>query len=145
MFKDELEAKQKELNSMRKISELFPDIKEHRNRWGTIRLTTKDANSKTNQAQICHSCGCCEDAPLQAWPYLEVDGIKVFSDPPYFTVGEKIPYYYGMGERPYDEWEQKLRDANIPESIISIVQDYFNENKPKHVEYVDDDDNDNDF
>ena len=102
----------------------YPDIWLHTNRWKTRRYVSQMVNEVVTHADICHNCGCCNDSPLEVWPYLEQEGVKVYSDPPTFIVGEKC----GYGDRPYDNWEENLKKAGIPVAMIQKVQEHFDEN-----------------
>ena len=75
---------------------------------------------------INHSCGCCADSPLQMWPYKQIDGVKVFSQPPCFKVGE--PNQWGIGEIAWDNWEDELQEVNISETVIQKIKKHFKEN-----------------
>jgi len=71
---------------------------------------------------ISHSCGCCADSPIEVWPYVSIDGTKVYSDPPYFIVGEGS---YSYKEIEYDGWEKNLQNSDIPQEVISKVKLWF--------------------
>ena len=101
-----------------------PDMWLHTNRWKKKRFVSESINSKVTNLDICHNCGCCSDSPLEVWPYYEYEGVKVYSEPPVFTVGEKC----GHGDRPYEDWESALKRANIPDIFIAKIQSYFDEN-----------------
>ena len=135
----QIQREQNELNKLSKALAEFPDLKKHTNRWQHVRYASAKANEQVTDVDIAHNCGCCEDSPLEVWPYLMFNGLKIYSEPECFTVGEKIPFYSGSGERPYDGWQDKMREAKIPEAVIAKVQDYFNENSPKRIMLVDDD------
>jgi len=135
---EKIKKQKKEIARTEKVLELYPDIKEKIDRWSNKRLSSPSINSKTDRVHINHNCGCCEDSILQAWPYKIVNGIEVFSDPACFVIGEKIPFYYGLGERSYDNWQEELRKENITETVINQIQKFFDDNKPQHIEYVDD-------
>jgi len=62
---------------------------------------------------------------LEVYPYLEEDGLRIFSDPTCFTVGEKYP---AGGEMPWPGWQEKLRAARIPEAVIAKVEQMFADN-----------------
>ena len=103
-------------------ADAFPDLYQHTNRWKKERWASKHANAKVTACDIGHNCGCCSDSPLEIWPYLEVDGRRVYSDPPVFTVGEAG---YSGGDRAYSGWAHKMRDVGISEAVIAQVKAYF--------------------
>lgn len=129
---DKIKQQKFELNKIEKALELYPDIEENRDRWGDEKLSSPSINVETDSVLINHNCGCCPDSPLQAWPYRMVEGVKVFSKPACFTVGEENQW--GCGEIEYDNWQEKLRKENIPEKVIDQVQEFFNNNKPEDYE-----------
>jgi hypothetical protein len=111
----------------------FPNLKRHVDRWRAERFCSIEANKRVTNCTIKHNCGCCPDSPLEVWPYLVfTDGIFIYSDPPSFMVGEKNGY--GYGDIPYNNWKKKMREANIPETIIEKVKEYFEKNKPESEE-----------
>ena len=131
-----------ELNNKKKVVEKYFDISEYIDRWGTKRLSTTAINKEVNCVIIKHNCGCCDDSPLEAWPYKLINGIEVYSKPAHFYIGEKNAY--GCGDEPEDDWQKDLRIAEIPEFIINKIQEYFNSNPPKEYEDDEDDDLDDD-
>jgi hypothetical protein len=114
-------------NKLLSLIERFPDLKENKNRWNHVRLSSKLVNSSTNDAEIKHNCGCCDDSPLEVWPYAEIEGLRVFSDPASFTVGQKS----GLGDIPYPGWDERMRKSNIPQIVIDRVNAYFDAHLPE--------------
>jgi hypothetical protein len=123
-----------ELRKLTALTVAFPDLKRHVNRWQKERFCSKGANAKATDYDMSHNCGCCADSPLEVWPYTEQDGVRIYSDPPSFTVGEKNGY--GYGETPYPGWDAKMREANIPEPLIDRVRMYLEAHPPE--EYPED-------
>lgn len=121
-LKDRLQLQISMQNKELELTKRFPDLKEHLNRWKHRRLCSKSFNSMTVSAEISHNCGCCSDSPLEVWPYVEVDGIRVFSDPPVFAVGERSN---SRGEIEYEGWQETLKKDNISQAVIDYVQAYF--------------------
>lgn len=105
----------------------YPDIKEHTNRWKRHHWVSRSVNDRASLCRIHHECGCCSDSPLEVWPYLVDDGVEIYSDPPCFRVGEKNAY--GIGDRPYDYWQDKLRADGINAEIIAQIEQHFADNQ----------------
>lgn len=126
-----LQAENDFIFRVRGVAQEFTDIEFHRDRWNNERVVSALINPKVDSVEIRHNCGCCNDSPLEVWPFKEVNGVKVFSNPPVFTVGEK--YLMGTGDSPYDGWERALREATIPETIVDKVGAYFKENPPEEI------------
>jgi len=120
----EISDKQTDLDNLKKLYAEYPDLKRNVNRWKTVRLCSASVNDKTDKYDCSHNCGCCNDSPLEVWPYLETECGKVYSDPPSFQVGEK---HWISGDEPYSGWKGTLREANIPEEIIEKVSHKFRE------------------
>lgn len=106
---------------LRDHAESFPDLYQHTNRWNKERWVSKEANAKVTHCDIGHNCGCCYDSPVEVWPYCEVDGKRIYSDPPKFTVGEKS----SSGDRAFAGWARLLRTAGISETVIGQVKIHF--------------------
>lgn len=130
---DEMQDKVKRLleeaDALEKIQQQFPGLSDYEDRWGNKYLKSKCVNSIVNEVWFNHNCGCCPDSPLQAWPYIEVFGRKVHSDPACFIIGERNQF--GVGDKEYSGWEEKLRKEGIGEAVISIVREYFINNRAR--------------
>jgi len=134
-LQEKITEQKENLKKIEEINKKFPNLREYKDRWSNLYLCTKDVNTLVNEVYFKHNCGCCEDSPLEAWTYINIENKKIYSDPPNFTIGEKIPYYFSNsefegGEKAYDNWENKLIENNIPQNIIDQIQDFFNENDP---------------
>lgn len=111
---EEANKKLDEAKKLQKLQEEFPDIRKHVGRWGKVAYCSKSVNNKATGFDIRHNCGCCYDSPLEVWPFADTPSGRVYTDPPMFTIGEDT----SRGDRLYKGWESKLRNDNIPESII---------------------------
>jgi len=119
--RQEAEAVLATANWLRDHADVFPDLHERTDRWNNKRWSSKGANAKVTSCEIHHNCGCCYDSPLEVWPYCEVDGKRVYSDPPHFTVGQKG----GGGDEAFSGWAHKLREAGISVAVIDQVKAFF--------------------
>ena len=117
-LKKEAAEKVAEAERLQRLTAAYPDLQRHVNRWKTVRYYSKAVNTVVDRFELRHSCGCCSDAELQLWPYLETPDGNVYSDPPCFGVGEQ---HWISGDRPYDGWRKRLRDAGLPEVIVEAV------------------------
>lgn len=127
----EAEEKKAEADKLVRLSATFPDLQKHVGRWNKVAYYSASVNSKVERFDLRHNCGCCQDSPLEVWPYLETSDGKVYSDPPCFQVGEK--YYLG-GDRPYPKWREKLEAAGLPEVIIGAISMHFKEDKEARIQ-----------
>jgi len=111
-----------------KLLEKFPDIEERKDRWGKVRLVSKEIASITTDVDIYHSCGCCSDSVLYASPYTNIDGIKLFTNPCQLIIGNR--FEFGCGDIRDDNWEKTLRDVGVSEVVIDKVGRYLDANQP---------------
>ena len=112
----------KEADQLANLTAKYPDLKKYVGRWNKVAYYSSQANAQTTDYDLRHNCGCCNDSPLELWPYLSTEDGRVYSDPPSFMIGERDDY---QGERAYDGWEEKLRRAKIPEALIERVSAMF--------------------
>jgi hypothetical protein len=111
-----------EADKLERLFKAFPDLRKNTNRWNTVRYYSKSVNTRVTRFDLKHNCGCCNDSPLELWPYLETPDGNVYSDPPRFTVGEK---HWICGDDPRPGWKDELRAAGLPEIIIGAVSMHF--------------------
>lgn len=119
----EAEEKTQEAANLSKLLELYPDLKKKVGRWNRIAYYSQSVNSQVDTYYTRHNCGCCSDSPLEVWPYLTTPFGPVYSDPPFFFIGERSDY----GDRPNSNWELDLRSSGIPESLIDKMKSLFPE------------------
>jgi len=124
---EKLVKEEKELDLIKRIKEKYPLLEINEDRWNFKRMSTEEVNTIVDDVYIHHSCGCCPDAVLMARPFIKIDGVLIYSDPCSFSIGEKT---YDGGDYPWDNWEDNMRKCNIPESVIEIIKEYFEKNKP---------------
>jgi hypothetical protein len=120
-LRKEAAEKTAEADNLERMLKEFPDLLKNVNRWRKVRYYSPSVNPRVDKYDMSHNCGCCEDSPLEVWPYLETENGRVYSDPSRFQVGEKSYH----GDRPYSGWKEKMREAHIPESIIESIQEHF--------------------
>jgi hypothetical protein len=121
------------LNAICGLYKQFDDLSFTVDRWNETRWHSNFITSLATNVEIRHSCGCCDDAPIFARPYVVINGIEVYS-PLCFCVGEKA---YG-GEKPYDNWKKELIDAKIQQCILDKLEAFFETNRLDESEYAED-------
>jgi len=132
---------EKKIGAIGEIEQVFPDLAEMPDRWGTCYMTSQSANSRVNKVEFRVSCGCCNDAPVFAQPYLEINGYKVHSSPFEIEIGCQSPYGLGIIETP--GWKENLKKHGIlSQEVINVVEAYLADNTFEP--YDDDDDDDAD-
>lgn len=119
-----------ELASLEGMQAMFPDLRRYKGRWEKVAYYSKQANTQVTGFDQRHNCGCCNDSPLEIWPYLETLHGKVYSDPPSIQVGEA---HHMGGDRPYPDWQTRLRDAQIPESIVEAIAQHFKKSREDRI------------
>lgn len=122
-LRKEAAEKLAEAAKLEAMLQAFPNIRKHVGRWNKVAYYSKDVNSKVDRFDLRHNCGCCNDSPLEIWPYLETEHGKVASDPPMFRVGERERTY--GGDIPYPDWDKKMQDAGLSEGLIGSVSMHF--------------------
>lgn len=118
---------EEELLLRKKLNKKYPDIAIYNGRWGIKRYISKSVVPLCDEVHLHHSCGCCDDAPLIARPYIEDTELDVliYGDPTDNYVGEQDPYFYK--DRPDYGWEKYMRDKGYGDKVIEIIQEHFDE------------------
>ena len=106
-------------------------------RWGKKCYCSREVNSEATDFEYRFNCGCCSDSPLEIFPYMVKNDVKIYSSPSCFKVGERNSY--GTGVIPYDGWDEKLIEEGISEEVIEKVKQHLKHRAP---EKPDDDDDD---
>lgn len=146
---DYIEEKEKEFNeafqdiiSWKQLADRYPDLEIQRGRLSSEFFVSKSVNSKVTDAWFGFGCGCCENSPFYAYPYLhDKNGTKIYADPFRICIGEKCPL---RGLRMDYGWEDRLRGHGLPESIIDKTRVYIDENTWDYESEWDDEDEDDD-
>lgn len=120
-------------DKLEKLLEQFPDLLKHTNRWNTVRYYSKSVNHQVTNYDLIHNCGCCSDSPLELWPYVETENGRIYSDPPYFIIGERN-YDTDLGDTLNADWCDQLRKASISETLIDKLSKNFSENNAESTE-----------
>lgn len=126
--KKAIAEREKVLGEIEALKARFPDLRVDVNRWKTERYCAKSANAICNEWTHCHSCGCCNDSPLLAMPFIKVGAFTVYSDQPQICIGEKNAYQ--GGDDLSLNWDETLRKYSISEDLIKKIGGYF-ENQDK--------------
>lgn len=111
-----------------RLQEQFPDLEFQIDRWKTERLISKSIAHLVDKCDFYHTCGCCNDAPLKACPYLEAEGEKVCF--PAICIAEKG--WLG-GDEPYENWRDLIINAGLNNQILKLAENYLNSNRPPKV------------
>lgn len=127
-----LEKQMASLKKVEKLMEAYPDLVERKDRWRNEYYVSESMNPHVNKVEFKHSCGCCPDAPLLAFFYKVIDGIRIYANPFSIGIGENNPS--GYGDYPDTNWKETLRKYNIPEHMDEKVQAYFDANPPQDFE-----------
>lgn len=131
----ELIERQKRIDALKELDRSYDDMVVHTSKDGIQRLCSASMNEYVNQMEIVHSCGCCEGAGLLIYPFCVVEGQKVFSNPPHFSVGHSNRY--GFGEVPLTDWKVTLKNAGINPLVIDKVGEYLKRHPPIDYDEVD--------
>lgn len=116
------EKAQKELELIETLRLRFPDLEIDRDRWGRARYMAASANALVNQVEFHYNCGCCEDSPLHARPYMELpEGIRIYSNPCGEWIGERKMFGGFLG---YTKWRRIYEEAGVNAGIIEKIQEH---------------------
>lgn len=107
----------KNLENLKKIKTLYPDARLYNGRWRKVQRS-KIVNGEATEFEYKYSCGCCADAAVQIWPYVDTEAGRVYADPPYFTAGEKSY----SGDRPRARWQDDARKMGLTENLIAKIE-----------------------
>jgi hypothetical protein len=113
----------------------FPDLDVYTSRWGQVLYTSKYVNEIAENCHIRHSCGCCDDAVLDVFPFVKRNDLLIYAKGVPFSVGELSNYR----DIPWENWKTMLEENHISETIISLVETYFNNQSTDDDEIEDDD------
>jgi hypothetical protein len=122
-LRKEIDQKRTEADKLQRLDEAFPGIEKQTGRWNKVAYCSEAVNGRVDRFDMRHNCGCCNDSPLEVWPYLETPDGNVYSKPAKFVVGERDPLY--GGDIPNKGWDEKMREAGIAEAVIGAVRIYF--------------------
>ena len=110
-----------------KLINIYPDLRIYSNRWNKEYFCSKLVNKIVTDVEFVNACGCCADAPLYAKFYVEIDGIKIYTEPVEVCVGEGS--YGGSGYINTETWKDKLEELNINKNVFDKVEKYLEDNK----------------
>ncbi len=113
---------------LKSLHDAYPDLEVFVDGSGRSHSCSEELNEGTDTLEF-RMLDRGEAAPLLAWTYVyvPVEG-RVYSNPPchlvaYHAVG-------GFGEVPVPGWDENMRHAGIPESLIERVSDYLAQHVP---------------
>jgi hypothetical protein len=70
-----------EAKSRLEALEHFPDLEEFQDIWKQTRLISETANVLAQKFEVRNECDCCVAAPIYALPYIEFQGIRIYTKP----------------------------------------------------------------
>lgn len=105
------------------LTTLFPDLKIHTDRWKTQRYSSASVNGRVTDYEVRRTCGCCIDAPRVAWPYIETEHGRVYSDPPSFYLSRFDDI--GNNEELASDFEAGARKAGLPAAMIERAVNFY--------------------
>jgi hypothetical protein len=133
----DINDKQKVLDAIAHLYKIYPDLKIQRDgriaSFASLKFSTATVNSIVDGIDIEKHYTTLDalhngHESVEAWPYTTIEGYKVYSDPPCFTIGET--YTMGFGTVPLSKWEDAMGDAGIAKVAIKATKDYFKKNPP---------------
>lgn len=137
-LRKQAEESASELAKIERLKAEFPDLDTYTDRWKNVRYMSVMANPMVNNVDIRRSCGCCPDAGVIAMPYVEFEGMRVYSNPHYLFVGAQDAYYGGVNAD--RDWKKQYEKAGISHHAIAEIKRYLAASAPSEDPYEDDDD-----
>src|SRR5512142_3268226 len=101
-----VQTTQAQVTKLTHLYEVYPDLEKREGRWEKVAYCSASVNSQVIDYESRYNCGCCSDSPYEVWPYAETPDGRIYSDPPFFYVGQKS--YYG-GPLPDKGWKELLQ------------------------------------
>ena len=114
----ELKAGLEEVQRLRELALKVPGLILIKDFNGFEAAASPVVNQEATGIEIRKSDGLC----YEAWPYKEVEGHRVNSQPPHFTLGHRN--LNGSGIRSHQKWDALMREVGIPEALIKSVREY---------------------
>jgi len=104
----------------------FPDLEEIKDRWGILRLTTKTVNEKAVNFEVRPECDCCNKVTLYALPYIEHEGIRLYSKKVAVSFAKKITktkvYYVHEGD-----WDETAEWQDFNGPLLDKIAEWLDE------------------
>lgn len=130
---EEYTAKKKKLNGqidyinkVLELAKIYPDLKTCTFN-GVEYLSSAQVNNEVEQFSIAPTPSCINEAPIRAYFYKVVEGIRIYSSPEYVTIGEEsmdadyVNESYG--------WESVFEKMGLPPLMYEKARAYLDENK----------------
>ncbi len=119
----EASKKVEEALRVERLQRLYPDLTEKVGRWGKVVYRSPSVNSLVTDYETRFNCGCCNDSPLELWPYIETPHGRVYSNPCGMFIGER---HSGMRHAiPRAGWRQSLEKHGLPSELLDRVEKHF--------------------
>jgi len=121
-LKDSISKAEAELEQIKILALPFPDLVVKSNKWGDKKFTSKMVTSMAVDFDTGYSCSCCIDSPLYAYPFVEFDGNRVYSNPDSIYIGERNCYV--EGEKLYDQsCLDILKEQGFNDELIGKIRE----------------------
>lgn len=121
VLKKTINEAEDEVEQLGILTLLFPDLSVETNRWGTKKFSSKLATSMVSEFDVGFSCSCCDDSALLAYPYIEIEQIRVYSKPSSIYIGERCNYVEG-GQRYNLDCLDKMKEDGFSESFMNKIE-----------------------
>ena len=128
-LQNKIAREEAQLSLEKKLLALYPDLVINKDRWGNIKLCSPSLNSKVDQVYFKATCGCCSDAPYQAVCYLEVEGARVYSNPPSVIFAQQV---LDTGIEAPKDWETIFDKFGFNDEIKRQVAEYIKDNPSRN-------------
>lgn len=130
-IREEIRKGEAEIKKLEVITSKFPDAYIQQDRWKTERVFSETATPLCDKYEWKHSCGCCSDSPLFAYPYLETEFGKVYAHGAPFRILDRDEW--GSGNYLRNKFD--VRATALSDSMKSQIQDHIDRWATKDKEY----------
>ena len=127
-LKERIVEAQKELKLLDKLRARFPDVEKITCVGSIGDWISKKANGAVDDFRLDLSSDYYTRGMVRlcVWPFINIDGHKVHSDPEKFVIGEESPGYKGKYSEKiiytYSDWKKRLRLHNISADLIADIE-----------------------
>lgn len=105
---EKLERELQEAQARLSAAKAFPDLEEAKDRWGILRLCTDVVYEKAIDFEVRNECDCCSGVIVYALPYIEHEGIRLYSKTPAVSFAKR---YFGQKYEMYvanEDWDESV-------------------------------------
>lgn len=117
----EINSKISMLQMFKNLHALYPDLMLYQLDYDYVACSST-VNSLVDLYDACERDDVGGITYIDVWPYFVVEGYRVYSNPPYFTVGANNTE--GFGIKTADGWVDTMESDNISNVVIRKIRNF---------------------